>query len=208
MGLSADWFGDRAVLVHLGDDGSRTDVVTALAGALPDLTVRAGIDTVLVESPEPDPALLPRVRAALTTSTSVRAGADRRHEVVVDVAYDGPDLVETAALLGCATERLVGAHVAQTWRVALLGFAPGFAYLEVVGEPVLDWQAVARHDSPRARVPVGSVALAAGYSAVYPQEMPGGWRLVGRAQVRLFDTTDTTDPALLHPGDIVRFRAV
>ncbi len=87
----------------------------------------------------------------------------------------------------------------------MMGFAAGFGYLVPTGPSLLDWSAVARRDRPRDRVPAGSVALAAGMSAVYPEAMPGGWHLIGQTSVRMFDATDAGSPSLLHPGDLVRF---
>lgn len=127
-------------------------------------------------------------------------------EVEIPVVYDGEDLAETAALLGIEVPALVTAHTGTVWTAAFGGFAPGFSYLvpEAEGEGPR-WQ-VPRRSSPRTAVPPGSVALAAGYCGVYPRSSPGGWQLVGRTDVTLFDP-ERTPPALLAPGTRVRFRA-
>ncbi|QCR52825.1 allophanate hydrolase [Brachybacterium sp. SGAir0954] len=127
-------------------------------------------------------------------------------EVEIPVVYDGEDLAETAALLGLEVPALVTAHTGTLWTAAFGGFAPGFSYLvpQAEGEGPR-WQ-VPRRSSPRTAVPPGSVALAAGYCGVYPRSSPGGWQLVGRADVTLFDP-ERTPPALLAPGTRVRFRA-
>ena len=97
---------------------------------------------------------------------------------------------------------MVARHTGALYTVAFGGFMPGFAYL--VGlDPLLR---VPRLDSPRERVPAGSVAIADEFSAVYPAATPGGWRLLGRCDVELFDV-DRETPALLQPGTRVRFAA-
>ena len=130
------------------------------------------------------------------------SSAAGRAEAAIEIPtiYDGPDLAELEALLGLSREAIVAAHAGSAWRAAFGGFAPGFAYL-TGGDPVLR---VPRLASPRTAVPAGSVAIAGEFSAVYPGESPGGWRLLGRTDARLFDAA--RDPAaLIAPGDAVRF---
>lgn len=134
------------------------------------------------------------------------AGLETGGEVVdvveVVVRYDGPDLGDIARMTGLDEEEVVRAHTGTTWRVAFGGFAPGFAYL-VGGDPRLR---VPRLDSPRSSVPAGSVGLAGDFSGVYPRSSPGGWRLLGRTDVVLWDP-DRDPPAILRPGATVRFVA-
>ena len=115
--------------------------------------------------------------------------------VEIPVDYAGADLDEVARMLGCGVDAVVAAHQAQSWSVAMMGFAPGFGYLVPEGPWLLDWSSVSRRDRPRDRVPAGSVALAAGMSAVYPEEMPGGWQLLGHTPPRLFDAATRPRPA-------------
>ncbi|MGC8512203.1 MAG: carboxyltransferase domain-containing protein [Acidimicrobiales bacterium] len=122
--------------------------------------------------------------------------------VTIPVDYDGPDLEPTAADLGMPPAEIARRHSASTWTVDFLGFSPGFAYLSG-GDPAL-W--VPRLSSPRLSVPAGSVAIAAGMTAVYPQPTPGGWRIIGSTQLSLFDAREE-NPSLLQPGDRVLFRA-
>lgn len=126
------------------------------------------------------------------------AGSGREH--VLRVAYGGPDLASVAGRAGLSPEEAAQRHASALYRVAFLGFAPGFAYLTGL-PPEL---AAPRLATPRPRVPAGSVAVAGGYSGIYPAESPGGWNLIGRAAVRLFDP-DRDPAALLAPGDRVRF---
>jgi len=120
--------------------------------------------------------------------------------VVLPVTYDGPDLDDVARATGLPVDEVVARHAAATYTVAFGGFMPGFAYL--VGlDPAL---VVPRRDTPRPRVPAGSVAIADRFTAVYPAATPGGWRLLGTCRTPLFDVT-RDEPALLTPGTCVRF---
>lgn len=121
-------------------------------------------------------------------------------EVEIPVAYDGADLDEIARLTGLTTGEVVEAHTGKPWTVAFGGFAPGFCYL-VGGDPRLQ---VPRRESPRARVPVGSVGLAGEFSGVYPRESPGGWQLLGRTDLVMWDSS-RDEPALLTAGMTVHF---
>lgn len=121
-------------------------------------------------------------------------------EVVIPVRYDGPDLAAVAAATGCDVAELVAVHSGAEYRVAFCGFAPGFGYL--TGLPAR--LHLPRRDTPRTRVPAGSVAIAAGYAAVYPRTSPGGWHLIGSTDLILFDPA-REPPVLLAPGTAVRF---
>lgn len=126
--------------------------------------------------------------------------------VEIPVLYGGdagPDLDSAAAELGLDPEALVQRHTAALYRVAMIGFAPGFPYLSGL-DPAL---ALPRLATPRTHVPAGSVAIGGAQTGIYPRESPGGWRLLGRTPVQLFDPLRST-PALLTPGDRVRFIAI
>jgi allophanate hydrolase subunit 1 len=123
--------------------------------------------------------------------------------VHIDVSYDGDDLDEVAATVGVSVAEVVRRHTAPTYVAAFCGFAPGFAYL--VGlDPLLQ---LPRRATPRTRVPAGSVAVAAEFTAVYPTASPGGWHLLGRTSTVMFDV-DRRPPAVVEPGTRVRFSAV
>jgi KipI family sensor histidine kinase inhibitor len=120
--------------------------------------------------------------------------------VELPVVYDGEDLDEVASVLGCDVAEVVRRHTEQPWTVAFCGFAPGFGYLTSDSG---DWD-LPRRSSPRTKVPAGAVALAGQFCGVYPRESPGGWQLIGRTDVPVFDLS--RDPAaLLRPGNRVRF---
>lgn len=139
--------------------------------------------------------------AGAPTAAGAGAAADPdRDPVVVPVVYDGDDLHETADLLGVGADELVATHLAARWRVAFIGFAPGFGYL--VSD---DWPfEVPRLATPRTRVPAGAIGLAGPYAGAYPRQSPGGWRLIGRTDAPLWNP-DANPPALLEPGRLVRF---
>ena len=183
-----------------------------------------GLHAALAATPLPGVAeVVPAARTLLLVLDGTR-GADAVaaavHEVraaptargtgeVVEVAtrYDGDDLDDVAAALGCSAGDVVAAHTAATWTVAFTGFAPGFGYL-VAGDAdeAARWQ-VPRRSRPRTRVPAGAVGLAGGFTGVYPRTSPGGWQLVGRTDLTVFDAA-REPAALLRPGVRVRFRAV
>lgn len=120
--------------------------------------------------------------------------------VTVPTRYDGEDLAEVAALWGVSAAEAVRIHTGAEYRVAFCGFAPGFAYL--TGLP--GQYAVPRRATPRTRVPAGSVALAGGYTGVYPGASPGGWQLLGHTSLTVWDL-GREPAALLLPGTRVRF---
>src|SRR5436853_617191 len=125
-----------------------------------------------------------------------------RREIEIPTHYDGPDLLETAERSKLSVEELIALHSGREYRAFFLGFLPGFAYCGV-----LDPRIVApRLLRPRERVPAGSVAIADGQTSVYPFDSPGGWRLIGRTDVRVFDSM-RDPPVLIRPGDRVRFVA-
>jgi KipI family sensor histidine kinase inhibitor len=113
---------------------------------------------------------------------------------------DGPDLPHVASVAGCSAQDVIALHSERTYRVYMLGFVPGFAYLGRVDSRI----AVPRHRVPRERVPAGSVGIAGEQTGVYPISTPGGWQLIGRTDAVMFDATRTR-PSLLQPGDLVRF---
>lgn len=144
------------------------------------------------------------VRDALAATSIVPARPLR--EVDIPVCYGGehgPDLDALAVALGLATEDVVARHSGGDYRVAMLGFAPGFPYLLGL-DASLHAPRLAR---PRTRVPRGSVAIGGAQTGIYPSELPGGWQLIGRTPLVLFDP-QREPVCVLAPGDFVRFRAI
>ena len=124
-------------------------------------------------------------------------------ERVIPVVYDGADLAEVARLIGLSPAAVAEAHAAGKHRVLFGGFAPGFAYVGGLPE---SWR-IPRLATPRTRTPPGSVAVADGMTGIYPAELPGGWRVIGRTPVALFDPR-REPPVYLEPGDHVRFEPI
>lgn len=187
--------GPTAVLVEVGGPAEALALAAWVREqGVPVTDVVPAAETVLLDGT--DPAAAVRVLAGWSPEAPPPAGA----LVEVPVVYDGEDLSFVAEHWGTSVEDAVERHGAATFVSAFCGFAPGFAYL--AGLP--DELAVPRLDSPRARVPAGSVALAGTWCGVYPTASPGGWRILGRTQVRLWDA-DRDPPALLAPGTRVRF---
>lgn len=116
----------------------------------------------------------------------------------------GPDLDEVARTTGRSADEIVTTLCSLDLRVYLIGFLPGFPYL---GD-LPDWLRLPRRATPRTAVPANSVAIAGPQAAVYPWQSPGGWHLLGRTTLTLFDATNSARPALLAPGDTVRFRRI
>lgn len=135
---------------------------------------------------------------------TANAGTSRNIEIPVCYGGDhGPDLAELAERLGMTREEIIAQHTAASYRVAMLGFAPGFPYLLGLDEKLH----APRRATPRTRVPAGSVAIGGAQTGIYPRELPGGWNLIGRTPFALFDPR-RDPPCLLGPGDQVRFRPI
>lgn len=199
--------GEYALLVETGslevshrlDALLRADRPAGVAEIVP------GPTTLLVAAPGADlPRLRDRLSGLLGTACAAGAGASLpTRTVTVPVVYDGADLDDVAALSGLSVEEVVERHSRRELVVGWLGFAPGFAYLTGL-DPALH---VARLSTPRTSVPAGAVAIAGPYSAVYPSASPGGWRLLGRSPMTVWDV-NADPPAVLTPGTRVRFQAI
>jgi KipI family sensor histidine kinase inhibitor len=132
-----------------------------------------------------------------------RTNGFKGREIRVPVKYggdDGPDLPWASEYLGMHPGEIVRRHARPAYRVYMIGFSPGFPYLGGL-DPEL---AMPRTPAPRASVPPGSVGIAGRQTGIYPWESPGGWRIIGRTPLKLFDPA-RENPSLLHPGDTVRF---
>ena len=193
--------GSTALLVELDD----LDEVLALYATLADDVPKGVVDMVpaartLLLITDPAVAALSSVEEAVRSAKPRPDLRDRAEHVDIPVTYDGEDLEEAAQLLDCDAAELVRRHTSAEWTVAFCGFIPGFGYLT---SPA--WQVeVPRRSSPRTKVPPGAVGLAGEFSGVYPRQSPGGWQLIGRTGLTMFDPA--RDPAaILRPGVRVRF---
>lgn len=191
-----------ARLRHAGLPGIE-DLVPAYASVL----VRFDVSVWSAENPDdPTAPLLERVRDVLAAPDG-DDGLDQGRLHRLPVCYGGEcgeDLEAVAQLLGLAPQTVIERHCASEYRVAMLGFAPGFAYLLGMDAGL----EVPRMAHPRTRVPAGSVGIGGAQTGIYPSELPGGWNLIGRTPLTLFDPSDTERPCRLAPGDRVRFESV
>jgi KipI family sensor histidine kinase inhibitor len=193
--------GSTALLVELDSLDEVLGLYAALSADPPEgvVDVVPAARTVLLVT---DPA----VTTPAAVEEAVRHTRPRRdlgsggERVELPVVYDGEDLADVAAHLGVDPDEVVRRHTGSEWTVAFCGFAPGFGYCVPDGEP---W-AIPRRETPRTKVPPGAVALAGEFSGVYPRESPGGWQLIGRTDVAVFDLA-REPAALLRPGVRVRF---
>jgi inhibitor of KinA len=147
------------------------------------------------------------IEHALQTSLEpARPRAGGETVIEVPVCYDdefAPDLNDVAQHTGLSHDEIIRRHSDATYRVACVGFTPGFPYLSGL-PPEL---ATPRRATPRKEVPAGAVAIGGTQTGVYPRKSPGGWNIIGRTPVRLFDV-ERESPALFHAGDQVRFRQI
>jgi allophanate hydrolase subunit 2/allophanate hydrolase subunit 1 len=190
------WLSERALLVGAEEPAA----LAAGIGPLPsELSVVVGLGSLLLEADGPlEDDLVAEVLARGATGTARAPG--RQH--VIDVVLDGEDLEEALERSGLDLDAAARALSAAPLSVAAVGFAPGFGYLEGLRGPL---SRLERRPTPRPRVPAGSLAVAAGYAALYPQASPGGWWLLGRTATSLFDQ-HRPRPSLLAPGDLVALR--
>jgi inhibitor of KinA len=222
-------FGEAALLVTLGDRididlNRRAHLLATAVGLLREQDPRLGrpvtgyasvlvpFDPLELDVAAAEAIVAPSVQAALEADLEEELEAEleadgatrgRSRTVTIVVRYggaDGPDLDEVAALHDLRPADVVALHADATYRVFMLGFAPGFGYLGPLPAELV----TPRRATPRERVPAGSVAIAGAQTAVYPFATPGGWRLIGRTDQRMWDLAQRS-PALLRPGDSVRF---
>lgn len=201
--------GDTALLAELGSrlDTALNTRAIALAAALKKRRdVRQAIAgyasvTVHFDPEQTTEDLLGTAIKRLAAKRPPMAEPGRLHRI--PVVYDGPDLEDVATRLKIPSERIVALHMQPIYRVFLVGFVPGWAYLG----PLPDELELARRPVPRTQVPPGSVAIAGRQTGIYPLPAPGGWHLIGRTSVRLF-LPDSDPPCLFRAGDRVKFFAV
>lgn len=193
-------YGERALLVELADGTERRGFHAALEAARLSgiLELVPAARTVLVSlAPDADPASVAAELAAVRGTDDLPPDAEE--PLAVPVRYDGADLDEVARLLDLTPSEVVEWHTGQVWHVEFTGFAPGFGYLRGETE-----RTVPRRDTPRTRIPAGAVALAGIHTGIYPRASPGGWQLIGRTDLAVWDAA-RNPPALLTPGRPVRF---
>lgn len=221
MNLAIEPLGERMLLLRFGE---RIDLAlnarvhaaaaTLRAAALPgvDELIPAYATLGLRYRPEawldterpPWQALADAVRRQLSGLAPAAAATARLIEIPVCYAAPyAPDLAHVAAHSGLSAEAVIARHSGTTYRVAMLGFAPGFPYLLGLDATLH----TPRRADPRLRVPAGAVAIGGAQTGIYPRELPGGWQIIGRSPLVLFDPA-RSPAALLAAGDQVRFRPI
>ena len=204
--------GDSALVVEF--DETIDPAISARGAALADALTAANIAGVRDVVPAYRSvtvyfAPLKTTQDVLTTTVErlaaqpIESSRRRRDPIRIPVCYGGahgPDLSRVAEFARLSEEAVIDLHASAEYRVMMLGFTPGFAYMGIVDSRI----AAPRLETPRPRVPRGSVGIAKEQTGIYPSETPGGWQLIGRTPVRPFDMS-RADPFLLRAGDDVRF---
>jgi KipI family sensor histidine kinase inhibitor len=209
-------FGDAALFVHFEhtiDVLVNTQVLAACEGVrqagipgVRDVVPAYGSFAVHFDPVPTDLPLLREVVARAATAASPHPEQEHVTPVEIPVCYGGrfgPDLGAVAGWAGLDPHHVITLHASREYRVFMLGFLPGFPYMGSVDDRI----AMPRRDTPRTRVAAGSVGIAGPQTGVYSCESPGGWQIIGRTPLLLFDSRNEP-PALLAPGQRVRFRSV
>lgn len=226
-GFRVEHLGEDALLLRLGErmDPELNARVHALAGVIDarrprwlldivpahaTLALYVDVDMIDADDPHMEHTPLSRaedwLRAQAFHAEASGIAAEEQEPALVPVRYggeSGPDLDALAAAAGLDPAAAIALHAGGDYRVAMLGFAPGFPYLSGL-DPRL---AAPRRATPRVRVAAGSVGIGGDQTGIYPREGPGGWHVIGRTPLRLFDPWRDS-PCLLAPGQRVRFQPI
>lgn len=204
---SISLIGDDALGVTLSDKSRRNDLANALVYSCKWLEVVPGTDGLSVQY---NPLHTSTDEALKTLDRALRENLppteQNREALIIPVCYApdyAPDMAHICAMTKLSPEEIITRHTSAVHQVDMIGFIPGYAYLEG-GDPALT---VPRLDTPRARLPAGSIGLAGGLCGVYALPGPGGWPLIGRTPLTLFDPAHK-DPFLLQAGQSVRFEPI
>ena len=202
-------YGDHAVLVHWevdGFDAAVSDTIHGLAARLRAkgafTEVMPGYDSLVASFDSGAMPLSSARRRVVDALRRVGAGDAKTQGRLIEIAvdYSGPDLAAVADHAGMSETAVITAHSARDYRVCMMGFIPGFAFLSEVDERL----AMPRHATPRAHVPAGSVGIANWQTGIYGLDSPGGWQIIGRTDSVMFDA-QRNKPFLVEAGDRVRF---
>ncbi|PXA04257.1 allophanate hydrolase [Coraliomargarita sinensis] len=211
MDVALKAYGETGILAHDLSEGERAGLCNCLRGQMPGgcLEYVEGYDTVLFIFKEPLP--VSELAAWLKTIDPNEAKQVGRAIVEIPVTYDGPDLKSVAKQIGLSIDQVVEMHCSSTYTVRMMGFAPGFPYLDGL-DPRLH---LPRRKVPRKRIDPGSVAIGGAHGGIYSVASPGGWHLLGRIDRALFDPEAAQGDApdfeavfFFTPGDRLRFKPV
>ena len=212
--IEAHPLGDSAVTIRFGTERS-TELLArihAAAAVLASANIEAVEDivptylavTVFYDSLRRSYAdISAEIVAACGNARSFAQTPSEMREHVIPTRYDGTDLQAVAELTKLSVEEVIARHTGRAYRVDILGFVPGFAYMSELDEALV----LPRRQEPRPRVSAGSVAIAGFQTAVYPLATPGGWHIIGTTDTAMFDP-NRSQPALLRAGDTVRFASM
>lgn len=207
--------GDAALTVEFGEsiDPEVNDRVMTFTRAIESLDLTGLIETVPTYRSATvyfDPVgleaglLAERLKALAEALPPAISSPPRNVEIPVCYGGEfGPDLPDVASFANLSVQEAIALHASVEYRVYMLGFSPGFPYMGTVPGALT----MPRLATPRACVPAGSVGIAGSQTGIYPLESPGGWRVIGRTPLRLYDRA-RPNPFLLEPGDRVRFRVI
>ena len=164
--------------------------------------------TLIAAAPDglPFDVLAARIQSVLNAAAFETESEGAFRMIEVPICYDrafAPDLGDVAAHTGLSEEEVVRRHSSAAYQVNCVGFTPGFPYLSGLPEEL----ATPRRASPRTEIPAGSVAIGGTQTGIYPRKSPGGWNIIGRTPLRLFDV-QREPPALFQAGDQVHFRQI
>jgi KipI family sensor histidine kinase inhibitor len=196
--------GDRAFLARFADEaGARS-----WSAAVRSRTWPGVVDVVLAYATaavvaDPDRIDLDDLERRLRAIVPTEGDAVEGRLVTIPVLYDGEDLPDIARRLGLTTSEVIECHSGQDYHVFAIGFLPGFPYAGYLPSAL---SGLARRESPRLKVPAGSVAIVGRQTGVYPGESPGGWHLIGRTPLRIVDLERSHFP--IRPGDRLRFAPI
>lgn len=212
---SIEPLGDTALVVHFGDTlttevEQSVEIATRILDKIHPTGMTEVVPGYINVTVHYDPLMVAYDPFRLAVEDALRQApveaSDRSRTVEIPVIYGGetgPDLTAVANWAGMSEAQVVALHTAHPYRVNMVGFAPGFPYLSGVDERI----AMPRRETPRIRIAAGSVGIAGQQTGIYPLASPGGWQLIGRTSVKLFDVTKSS-PSLLRMGDYVQFRQV
>jgi KipI family sensor histidine kinase inhibitor len=194
-------YGEHSVLLE-EFEGFPFAWIESLEKHFPTAHVRAGLESLVLTFPDYSDhiSLVEALLPAIENTAVIR----NSKLVEIPTEYSGEDLELVAKTLGLSVAQVIAEHSQILWTVKLIGFAPGFPYL-VPSAGTTALSSIGRLALPRTKVPAGSIGIAAGMSCVYPTEMPGGWHLLGKTTVQLFDASNSSKPTLLAIGDQVKF---
>ncbi len=202
--------GDSAILVQLGDAihpalNARVHALDALLQTIPAIVETVPSYSAVLVHYDPLATSYTQIKNSIEEKISLLNDSTHRpsRRLEIPVFYggaSGPDLEPAAATLGLSPSELIRLHSERQYTVYMMGFTPGFPYMGILDEKLI----LPRLSSPRPRVPAGSVAIAGSQTGIYPIDSPGGWHILGRTPLTLFDPT-SENPFLFAPGDVVKF---